>query len=294
MDAEEEDILSDNLEVRDIRKGNWAWFNKVVFEDNELPPSVKYIYLLLTYFVKTPNARVKPSITRLAQASKMKEETVYKAITLLEEKEYIKVRRITGMINIYILLDLDRKSKEVSKRNEVVQPPALEEVVGKDEKRPPALEEVVPPTQEEGVRAGIYNVFKTNKLKESINTHDKTMSINTASHVVPRVRGLSLFERADFKDKTKLAEMKANDLLHYFCLKYKEMVGAPYVVNYGKDNRLIKEIMTVYDADHLVDIIDVFFRNRNGKEWWSGKWEVGVLKGAVNDIVRTLMEKSKK
>ena len=53
--------------------------------------------------------------------------------------------------------------------------------------------------------------------------------------------------------------MSLSVYIQYFKDKHLEVLGHPYLVSFGKDNRLMKEIAQAYGPNRTVNMIDKFF-----------------------------------
>lgn len=87
------------------------------------------------------------------------------------------------------------------------------------------------------------------------------------------------------KRKDILSAEKTADMLEiekYFCEKVKEKYGAPYALDYGKDRRLIKTMLTFTDKNKLKSIIDRFLDEPN----YADCHTIGVLKTQINKLLQ--------
>lgn len=78
-----------------------------------------------------------------------------------------------------------------------------------------------------------------------------------------------------------------------FSKRYKEITGVEYIVNYGKDIKLLKELLILEDKD-VISLINEFFDScQSSKEdvWWSDKLSIGVFKTVITNLVGRLQKK---
>jgi len=92
-------------DIRNFKDGNWAWFNKEIFEDQRLRPIEKLTYLALTYFANNETQACFPSIQKLVEITGLSRRSIFKAIKRLEELGYIHIERHQGGSSTYYLLD---------------------------------------------------------------------------------------------------------------------------------------------------------------------------------------------
>ena len=52
--------------------------------------------------------------------------------------------------------------------------------------------------------------------------------------------------------------MSINTFLEYFMYRHKEILGYPYLVNYGKDSKIMKDIATLYGQNKVTQMIDIY------------------------------------
>jgi DNA-binding MarR family transcriptional regulator len=104
-------------DIRTSKDGNWAWFNKQIFEDPRLRPIDKLVYLGLTYFANNETQSCFPSIPKLQEITGFRRRSIIKAIHRLEELGYIRIERHQGRSSTYYLLDIHQCTKYTSAPN---------------------------------------------------------------------------------------------------------------------------------------------------------------------------------
>ncbi len=99
-------------DIRTSKDGNWAWFNKQIFEDPRLRPIEKLVYLGLTYFVNNETQACFPSIAKLKEITGLGRRSIIKALHRLEELGYIHIERNSGGSSTYYLLNTNQNVKD--------------------------------------------------------------------------------------------------------------------------------------------------------------------------------------
>lgn len=99
-------------DMRTSKDGNWAWFNKQIFEDPRLRPIEKLVYLGLTYFVNNETQACFPSLAKLREITGLSRYSIIKALHRLEELGYIHIERNQGESSTYYLLDTNQNVKD--------------------------------------------------------------------------------------------------------------------------------------------------------------------------------------
>lgn len=101
-----------NVEVRDLRNGDWYWIHKVVYNDYGIKIGAIGIsvYNALCFYANR-NGECFPSISTMAKKLDISEPTVYKYLKLLEKNRLIRKenRQKENKSNIYYLLKLFNK-----------------------------------------------------------------------------------------------------------------------------------------------------------------------------------------
>ena len=83
--------MTEEIEIRDRRNGQWAWVNNSVIADPHLTPAEKVTYMALATFAGYQE--IKPSVPDLATRCSVSIRTVRMAIKRLEEVGYLQVDR---------------------------------------------------------------------------------------------------------------------------------------------------------------------------------------------------------
>ena len=94
------------FKVRDIRKGNWLWIDKIVLEHPDLTANAKLLYLALAYFSHNRTQECQPSFPAIEKLTGVSCRSTARWLPRLEKLYFIKITRIRGKCNVYTLLDL--------------------------------------------------------------------------------------------------------------------------------------------------------------------------------------------
>ena len=80
---------------------------------------------------------------------------------------------------------------------------------------------------------------------------------------------------------------KNREVLQHFSKKHEEVTGVKYPITYGKDQKLLYDIMDIYDLKTLMALIDEFFAGaKDPKEWWFDKTlNIGMFKTLIPQII---------
>lgn len=92
------------------------------------------------------------------------------------------------------------------------------------------------------------------------------------------------------QDRTVVEKKSNKDILDFFSKSHKEVTGVYYPINYGKDQKLIYELLEAYGIDALKTIIIEFFNGaKDNKEWWFDKpISIGMLKHCIPAVINRL------
>ena len=105
-------------------------------------------------------------------------------------------------------------------------------------------------------------------------------------------------KKADPKDERKIAKSKSRveemkSIYIHFQEKHKESSGVAYPVVYGKDQKLLYELLDIYNIPTLKTLIDEFFESaQNPNEWWADKLSIGVFKSVIPQLIGKLRKKN--
>lgn len=106
------------LQVRDLRNGDWYWINKLVLDHPYLTSSAKIVYCALAYFANNKTQKAFPSIKKIMELTGLgSRTTIVNSIKKLEGYCFIIAERKKGRITEYTLLKLT-DSKPVHNLNQ--------------------------------------------------------------------------------------------------------------------------------------------------------------------------------
>lgn len=114
----------------------------------------------------------------------------------------------------------------------------------------------------------------TNKNKEEAEEEEILSSppAQTASKTAKRKR------KSDTDPRVK-------PVIDYFCKKFLEATGMPYVTDWGKDGALIKGLPREYTMEILCQLIDRFFAEKDRWVWEEAGPTIGVFKTRLPQLV---------
>lgn len=77
--------------------------------------------------------------------------------------------------------------------------------------------------------------------------------------------------------------------IQFFKDEHKAQIGQPYLVNWGKDNKIMKELADVYGAKKLTRLISIFFQEIKKDEFLQRAGaSIGVLKSQIPKLLLKL------
>ena len=83
--------------------------------------------------------------------------------------------------------------------------------------------------------------------------------------------------------------MSLSAYLQYWNDQHREYIGHPYAVNYGKDQKILKDLVAVYGADKLVKLIYAFFKKMKTDEFLKKTGAtIGIFKTQVPKLLMNL------
>ena len=102
-------------------------------------------------------------------------------------------------------------------------------------------------------------------------------------------------DTSETQDKIRREEdkNKNRETLQYFSKKHEEVVGVKYPITYGKDQKLLYDLIDIYDDKTLIALIDEFFAGaKDPKEWWFDKQlSIGMMKTLIPQIINRIRKK---
>jgi len=85
---------------------------------------------------------------------------------------------------------------------------------------------------------------------------------------------------------------KNREILNFFQEMYLKETEINYPISYGRDKKLIYELLGLYDIPTLKDLITEFFVSaRGGSTWWADKLSIPIFKVVIPQIIGRLRKK---
>lgn len=130
-----------------LTRKSHIWIHTIVFDDTRLKASDKLVYLTLARFANNETQECFPSIEKICEVSGLTNRTVTKSLRKLEKYNYIEIRRSTGNVNTYVLLEPEGNKYNIPVNQE-------DEAPQNAETTPPTPEnsEEIPPEKIAGVQ----------------------------------------------------------------------------------------------------------------------------------------------
>lgn len=77
-----------------------------------------------------------------------------------------------------------------------------------------------------------------------------------------------------------------------FCTMHKQIIGAPYMVQWGKDQKIMKQIIMTYGSPRTYSLISIFFEQIRTDEFLRKTGAtVGIFKTQIPKLLMILEEK---
>lgn len=95
----------------------------------------------------------------------------------------------------------------------------------------------------------------------------------------------------DIKPNKPEVEYNSRDMIWYFGNKFLAIVEYPYPANFGKDGKIFKDLLKIYDAKTILNMIDVFFHcAKDEGAWTQDKLSVGVFRTQASKLLIKIRE----
>jgi len=234
---------------------------------SELSDGAKLTYGVLSSLALGENA-ISPQQDEIAQIRCVRADTISSNISELADKGWIRIKRKTtnrGIINTYYLMDgIPDKSKKQSTPNKTNN-----SILTKETKESQETKE----TKE--------------SLKLSKLPNGSLSNLHNSRFQPPKRKPLSIYKPEDFLDQEKIEAMKPDDMLYYFCIKYREKTGERYMISFGRDKKAFKEVCSNYPNDKVLDLVDSFFdiAKKDKKCWWKDKLNIPIFRSVVPEMI---------
>ena len=126
----------------------------------------------------------------------------------------------------------------------------------------------------------INNVNNDNNVKNKRNKNKKSVS-NKDDETIKAQDARS--GKVDEEDGTGKSIKNARDAVMYFSSKFEEKFGLKYSANWGKDAKLMKELLETYGPELLAKMINIFLSEDDNWADKAGR-TVGILKVRANSL----------
>lgn len=93
-------------------------------------------------------------------------------------------------------------------------------------------------------------------------------------------------------EDSQSTENRPRHFISIFINKHKEYIGTGYLPSWGRDCKLMKELLIAYGENDLTAIIEEFFKaSEDSDTWWADKVSIPVLKSCAYSVVGRLRKK---
>lgn len=130
----------------------------------------------------------------------------------------------------------------------------------------------------------INNVNNDNNVKNKRNKNKKSVS-NKDDETIKAQDARS--GKVDEEDGTGKSIKNARDAVMYFSSKFEEKFGLKYSANWGKDAKLMKDLLQTYGPEMLKEMIDLFLSENDDWVEQAG-FTIGVFKTQANKLALKL------
>lgn len=91
------------------------------------------------------------------------------------------------------------------------------------------------------------------------------------------------------------SEYNALDLIGYFGNRFKQVTEYIYPANFGKDGKIFKDLLKIYDALLILDLLDIFFESAQKDDAWAkDKLSIGIFQTQLPSILIKKREEKRK
>ncbi len=81
-------------------------------------------------------------------------------------------------------------------------------------------------------------------------------------------------------------------LIYYYINRYKEEIGIGYAPNWGRDGKLLKDLLLTYSADEIKEFINEFLESGKDPEvWWADKLSIPIMRSVIDQLIGRLRKK---
>lgn len=128
------------------------------------------------------------------------------------------------------------------------------------------------------------------------NTSSSSSSSSSSSETITKdninISSLSLKKATSTEDILKEDKKKSDVIIlrDCFCEKFKEKTGEDYVCNFGKEGKILKELLKVKNFDRIKQLMDLFFLSED-KFIRDAGYTIGVFKSQINKLSQPSIKK---
>lgn len=126
------------------------------------------------------------------------------------------------------------------------------------------------------------NQETNSELTKDLTSNKKSKEVKEVSLSSPTAKTASKTSKRSRKADT---DPRVKPTIAYFCERFLESTGMPYVVDWGKDGALIKGLPPEYTTEILCQLIDRFFAEKDRWVWEEAGPTIGVFKTRLPQLV---------
>ena len=182
-------------------KKGFLMIRNEVFLDSDLRYPEIMVYLALIRFMNNVTKKCHPSIRTITKFSRISQETVSKSLYQLERKELIFIKRRSGVVNYYTMLEPPDPIKKILTNSEERE--RENDVVGKEDTVVVGKEDTVVVGKEDEVQQEIKTTNYT-KLK---NTNIKNTNNNDTGECFPIPHKIEILKNKIIQEDIELAKL---------------------------------------------------------------------------------------
>jgi len=257
-----------NIEVRDLRNGDWYWIHKTVIMDyaKDIGATAILVYNVLSSY-SNQQGKTWVSQTTIGNILGYARPTICKAIKVLEEYKLISIERNRHYL-IYSLLKVETRCHPT----ELCHP----------------TETRCHPTELQMSSYGTQTISNEQELKNNINIlsssekPDNDIALKNPLEN-PTSNNLPLIAKKENKEKVKNTDKRIKEFIDYFATHYEKSTGQKYFVSGAKEGKLIKGLLASFDLDRLKELCDRFLEINDNFTQKAGH-TIGVFYSQINKL----------
>lgn len=224
----------EKVEVRDLRHQEWLWTSKTLLFHPKVDEKMYKVYSGLAAYANNQTQKAFPSIGTLMEKLHMGRNTIIRALQNLEKGGFVSVARVTGINNIYSLLEISEGKPLISNtESQILEKPTIS----------------APSISTQKFFAGIQDLIEKKESTDAENMRDFLLSLSQKYRTAPKsliwdeIRKFERYWTELNSTGTKQRWQKEptfqvdRRLVTWFAKK-KEFVGSSFI-NSGKGNKVI-------------------------------------------------------